>query len=177
MITVSEKLVDSGPPLGSIKRLPREVRKVVVIQVKRRFGSEYSAYERNGAYGENDVSDLDRNMGQVLGNKIMDLKHGRVVFWFLKRMAGKNLGFESSFLRGAAAAIVLLELSDRETIHMTKELMRDICKLFSIPVMMVVGGTMGEEFNGQAEPTRLGEIASRVVGFTDDVSKTAVPAS
>ena len=177
MITATNRVVDSSSHLGSMKRMPREVRKVVVIQVKSRFGSESGTYEGNGAYGENDFSGIGRSRGQVLGSKIVDLKHGRVVFWFLKRIAGKSLGFEFSFLQGAAAAIVLLELSDRETIHMTKDLMRDICKVFAIPVMMVVGGTMGEDFIGPGEPVRLGEIASRVVGFTHDVKKTAVPAS
>jgi hypothetical protein len=145
--------------------------------VKSRLASGFCTYLGNEAHGESDSSHLEVNKGQVLGSKTVDLKHGRVIFWFLKRIAGKNIDFEFSFLQGAAAAVVVLELSDRETIHMTKELLRDICKLFSIPVMLVVGGTMQDDLVAQGSPTSLEEIALRVVSFAYDVRTSSVRAS
>jgi hypothetical protein len=105
-------------------------------------------------------------MGSVLGSRVVDLKDGRVVFWFIKRCAGKCVGFEFSFLQGAMAAIVVLELSDHETIQATTELLRDICKAFSIPVMLVVGGRISEDLVGLESPSGLAEMASRVITFS-----------
>ncbi|WXG44018.1 MAG: hypothetical protein WED04_08305 [Promethearchaeati archaeon SRVP18_Atabeyarchaeia-1] len=177
MITVSDRVLDSHFPLKSDKPSLRELRKVVVIQVKGRTGSRFKNFEVGSAYPGDEVGDLCKSAGQVLGTRVVDLKDGRVVFWFLKKTGGKNLGFEFSFLQGAAAAIVLLELTDRETIQATKELLREICKVFSIPVMLVVGENTGEDLMGSLAPMGLGEIASKVVSFTLSGREMAVPAS
>jgi hypothetical protein len=177
MIAVPDRIADSEPPLRIDRSSPRAVRKVVVIQVKRRLWSEASSMVDPLRYDDGENFDFGRSSGQVLGTKIVDMKDGRVVFWFLKRSAGKNLGFEFSFLQGAAAAVVLLELSDRETIHMTKELLRDICKVFPIPVMLVVGGAMQEDLAGPGSSTGLEEIASRIVSFVHEGRSTVPLAS
>jgi hypothetical protein len=177
MIAVPDRIVDSGPPTRNDGSSPREVRKVVVIQVKRRTWFESKSILDGGVYSDDGINDGGRNTGHVLGTKVVDLKDGRVVFWLIKRTAGKNLGFEYSYLQGAAAAIVFLDLSDRETIQVTKELLRDICKVFSIPVMLVVGGTMGENSIDSESPVGLGELASKVISFTHDVGKTPALAS
>jgi hypothetical protein len=165
MLAFPERVVDGNSPArdeGSSKT----VRKVVVIQVKGKSYLDPKRLDYNRETRDASTDDLERTEGSVLGSRVVDLKDGRVVFWFIKRYACKSIGFEFSFLQGAIAAIVVLELSDHETIQATTELLRDICKVFSIPVMLVVGGRINEDLVGLESPSGLAEMASRVISFS-----------
>jgi hypothetical protein len=63
------------------------------------------------------------------------------------------------------AAVVVLERSDRETIQGCADLLRGICKSFSIPIMIVVGGGTGEDALGLESPLELVRMASKITGF------------
>lgn len=171
MLAFPERLVEGNSP-ARYEGPSKSLRKVVVIQVKSRG---YSPPRRIYDRGENrklEEYDVDKVVDQVLGSKVVDLTDGRVVFWFIKRCVGKCLGFEFSFLQGATAAIVVLELSDHRTIQATTELLRDICRVFSIPVMLVVGGKMSDDLIGLESQSGFVDMASRVINFSHAGRKT-----
>jgi hypothetical protein len=150
----------------------KSLRKVVVIQVKSKGYSPPRRFYNRGETRDTDEYDEEKRVDRVLGSRVVDLTDGRVVFWFIERSVGSSLGSEFSFLQGATAAIVVLELSDHRTIQATTELLRDICKLFSIPVMLVVGGKISDGLIGLESPHGFAEMASRVITFSHVSKKT-----
>ncbi|WXG46595.1 MAG: hypothetical protein WED05_08065 [Candidatus Atabeyarchaeum deiterrae] len=176
MLTVSDKVVENNPPIGGDNASSRTVRKVVVIQVKSRGGYERASLQENREYERPGTDSFDRGEGHVVGTRVVDLNDGRVAFWILSKSPGKNLGFEVSFLQGATAAIVMLELSDWETIQSASELLRSICKEFSIPVMLVVGGRVGDDAIGLGSPVELARTASKVITYAH-VGRKVISAS
>lgn len=176
MLAFPQGIVGGNSPERDEESSSKPVRKVVVIQVK---GKRYSSPGRFNDRGEArnvEEYDMEKSVDQVLGSKVIDLRDGRVVFWFIKRSVEKCLDFEFSFLQGAAAAIVVLELSDHQTIQATTELLRDICKVFSIPVMLVVGGKISDDLIGLESQSGFAEMASRVITFSH-VGKKALQAA
>jgi hypothetical protein len=166
MIALPERVVDGNSPAREEGLSSKAVRKVVVIQVKSKHYLDPGRFDNRGEIRNGGSDDSERNAGQVLGSRVVDLKDGRVVFWFIKRCASRCIDFEFSFLQGATAAVVVLELSDHETIQATTELLRDICKVFSIPVMVVVGGRISDDLVGLESASGLAEMASRVISFS-----------
>jgi hypothetical protein len=170
MLAFPERLIEADSPgrdEGS-----KTLRKVVVIQVKSKGYTPPGRFYNRGETKNIEENDAEKGVDRVLGSKVVDLTEGRVVFWFIKRSISKCLGFESSFLQGAAAAIVVLELSDHQTIQATSELLRDICKVFTIPVMLVVGGKINDDLIGLESESGFEEIASRVITFSNAGKKT-----
>nr|MDO8132822.1 hypothetical protein [Candidatus Njordarchaeum guaymaensis] len=161
---MSESTVDRNTP-RTYESSGKTMHKVVVIKV-RRTGSwgvgHLESCEERREYLE---GDLDSEVGRVLGSRIVDIKEGLVVFWILSMGNRNTLGFEASYLQGAVAAVVVLESSDRETVHGATELLRTICKSFSIPVMLVVGGKVSEGPIGFGLTPEFASIASKVVSF------------
>jgi len=140
--------------------------KVVVIQVRSAPGTlGIRGVEDRRDSGENLEHGSSGDLGRVLGARIVKAKDGWIVFWVLSTSARNALGFEASYLQGASAAVVVLESSDRRTVHSSTELLRAICKLFSIPVMLVVGGNVNEGMMGIGSTREFANLASKVVSF------------
>jgi hypothetical protein len=154
----------------------KSLRKVVVIQIKSVGYSPPGPIYSRGEFRKIEEYDEEKCVDRVLGSRVIDLADARVVFWFIKRSVGSSLGFEFSFLQGATAAIVVLELSDHQTIQATTELLKDICKVFSIPVMLVVGGKISDDLIGLESPVGLAEMASRVITFSQAGQRILQPA-
>ena len=161
---LSEPIVDYDPSRtygGSGKA----VHKVVVIQVRNHEKWNLGNLEGHIELGKNLGCDLDCDVERVTRLKVVETKEGQVVFWVFSTSVSNMLGFEVSYLQGAVAAVVVLESSDRETIHNATELLRAICKLFSMPAMLVVGGNVNEGAIGLGSSHEFANLASKVVSF------------
>jgi hypothetical protein len=161
---LSEPMVNYDPPRtyeGSGKAL----HKVVVIQVRSVDRWDPVTQERQRGHEENMEGGYDSAVEGVLGSRVVEIEEGQIVFWVLSTSVRNTLGFEVSYLQGAVAAIVVLESSDRETIHNATELLRAICKLFSMPAMLVVGGRVSDGAIGFGSSREFANLASKVVDF------------
>nr|MDO8100565.1 hypothetical protein [Candidatus Njordarchaeota archaeon] len=172
---LSEPIVNYGPP-RTYEGSGKTVHKVVVIQVRSTDRWEVRRLEDHREFGENVERDSDGYVEGVLGARVVQIKEGQVVFWVLSTSVRNVLGFEVSYLQGAVAAVVVLESSDRETIHNATELLRAICKLFSIPVMLVVGGSVSKGAISLGSTHEFASLASKVVSFAQ-IGRAAIRAS
>jgi hypothetical protein len=153
---------DGGPP-------SKTFRKVVAIFVKSRTGRNDTV---NGCGLECDgltPRELDGDVDHVIATEVVDLEDFHVIFWILSKTPTRNLGFEAFFLQGAAAAIVMLELSNREAIRSSVELLRNVCKEFPIPVMLVVGDRIAYDDIGFDSFVELAKVTSKVVAQSQHV--------
>jgi hypothetical protein len=149
--------------LRSIGAPSKTVRKVVAICVKSK--TEY-CHPNRGARREYEgltVNRLDGDEGHVIGTQVVDLEDNSFFFWILSKTSCRSLGFETFFLQGATAAIVVLELSDWETIRSSSELLRKMCKEFSIPVFLLVGAKVGADAVSLNSFVQLGKTALKVI--------------
>ena len=161
---LSEPIVNYDPP-RTYEGSGKAVHKVVVIQVRSVDRWNPATPEAHIGPEENVEYDSDGDVVGVMGSKVVEIKEGQVVFWVLSTSVKNTLGFEVSYLQGAVAAVVVLESSDPETIHNSTELLRAICKLFSMPVMLIVGGRVSEGAIGLGSSREFANLASKVVDF------------
>jgi len=173
---LSESRVNYDPPRTAYEASGGAMHKVVVIEVRSTCSWGVRGPGGREVYVENLERGLDSDAGQVLGARVVELKEEQIVFWVLSASVRNVLGFEVSYLQGAVAAVVVLESSDRETIHSATELLRAICKSFSIPVMLVVGGRVGEGGIGLGSTREFANLASKVVNFAQ-IGRAAIQAS
>jgi hypothetical protein len=173
---LSESRVNCDQPETAYQALGKAMHKVVVIQVRSTESWLSRGLEGYGGNGENLEYGPDSDVERVLGARVVEVKDGQIVFWVLSTSVRNTLGFEVSYLQGALAAVVVLESSDRETIHSATELLRAICKLFSIPVMLVVGGRVSEGAIGLGSSREFASLASKVVSFAQ-IGRAAIQAS
>jgi hypothetical protein len=161
---LSEPIVNSDPS-QTYDGSGKAVHKVVVIQVRSYNSWDAGSLDEQKEPRENTEVGFDSDAEGVLGAKVVEINEGQIVFWVLSTSVRNTLGFEVSYLQGAVAAVVVLESSDRETIHGATELLRAICKLFSMPVMLIVGGRVSEGAIGLGSSHDFANLASKVVSF------------
>jgi hypothetical protein len=136
---------------------------IVAVCIKRKAGYCHSTLGARLEYEGLTVNGLDEDEGYVIGTQVFGLEDNSFVFWILRKNSCGSLGFETFFLQGATAAIVMLELSDRETIRSSSELLREMCKEFSIPMFLVVSVKIGAGVVNLDSFVELGKTASKVI--------------
>jgi hypothetical protein len=151
-----------GSLLGDSGTLSKTVRKVVAIFIKSQTEENDSTRGEEQGTDRLTINGCSGNGDRVMGTEVVELENSRVVFWILSKTLSGSLGFELSFLQGAAIAVVMMELSDWKTIRSSAELLRNICREFSIPVMLVVGGKIAYDNVGSDLFVELAKTVSRV---------------
>jgi hypothetical protein len=143
----------------------KAVHKVVVIQVTNCEKWNVGNLEGHIELGENVERDFNCDVERVTRLKVVETKEGQVIFWVLSTSVSNMSSFDVRYLQGAVAAVVVLESSDRETIHNATELLRVVCKSFSMPAMLVVGGRVSKGAIDLGSSREFANLAAKVVSF------------